>query len=1309
MSKANVLLLTLTMGVLSSVADGLVRFTDEYRTTGRNAAFANARKCADAILAANDANVLPDDLAALLELSRYVESTARDRYRAFVAARVPSRSDGASAAMEKVFAQQDIIRQIDRDIADVLRNLPPRAGLLGSDRAEWRRMSLHPDSARVVAEAEALLGEPIPDTSDSLYVEFWTTGNRSNYQKPYFRRLVRLVKLTVAESIERKGRFLPALLATIDAICSMKSWVLPAHDSTDNKGGNLRGTVTSVDLFSSQIASHLACTVNFLGDDLPSEAVGKIRAEIERRIFAPLRLSYAHADRDGCVRRRCDPLLNWWICGVNNWNAVCHDNVVTTALALLDDPRERAFFVARALRGLRFYAKGGFAADGYCSEGMGYWNYGYGHLLMLGLTLRDLTDGKIDIFEEPIYRKAAEYAYGYRLEHGVSPSFADGCGAPSPANLALVRRVWPDLTCRAAEKASPFGVAADGVAGIYTDRYVSLLGMAKSHPCKTSHGVETLPLRSEFPVGQVWLMRAGRDMSVAVKGGHNGELHNHNDVGSYYLVSEGKLLSGDPGGEEYTARTFSARRYESKVINSYAHPVPVVDGKLQSNGRDFAAKVLKKEFTDACDIVVLDISGAYEVPHLLSLVRTFRFDRAKKAFSVTDSVKFSKPSAFEEVYTTFAGEKFGTPVVSVSVSKGGRTVRSSEHISNPGKIEPTRHSLAFESPVTEAEITLTFTVAEPIPSASHFRSRPDSRGISGRIWGNDAAPGQAAADRAAAGEVMVVNVPWSFPSNRIDWLFNPTKGRGAFNPEWTWQLNRMPFWLALAAAYRKTGDEKYARAFVRQFSDWLAQTGGVPPEKGFNTVGSPWRTIEEGLRLLGSWSVAFETFRKSPAFTDELLLAFVRSAHAQAKHLLAHGTKGNWLLMEMTGAYVFAVQFPEFPDAAAMRTEALRRFTAAASAQLLPDGLHDELSPDYHNVFYSTVSRIFRLAAANGRDGELPPVFRDLLRRGAEGPLAMMTPGFVQPRFNDCFTVPVSAVMRNALAVFPDREDFRWALSKGLEGRPPAGETPSRFLPYAGFAVMRGGWTPDAAYLAFDVGPLGMAHKHQDKLAFTMWKGGEELVFDDGGGQYERSDFRSYARSAHAHNTLLVDGLGQVRNDPVKMTEPIEAGWVSTSDGDAAFGVYDQGFGPQERRLARHRRDIRFDRMSETFTVTDCATSVDGNEHEYTLLFHLDTTNVAISADGRSLNATYGAGRKWALEMMFDGDARLSVSKATGRKTPSLAGWFVGRNDLTVHPATTVFVTAPRGKERTFTTKLRPYASVAACTSSTQTPNNPNP
>ena len=569
----------------------------------------------------------------------------------------------------------------------------------------------------------------------------------------------------------------------------------------------------------------------------------------------------------------------------------------------------------------------------------------------------------------------------------------------------------------------------------------------------------------------------------------------------------------------------------------------------------------------------------------------------------------------------------------------------------------------------------------------NYRERPAAPGWTMDGWGARDSFDREAADRIAAGEVTVVGISWSFPSGAIDWLSNPTAARGPFNPEWTWQLNRMSFWKTLARAYAETGDEKYAQAFARQFAGWIKQTGGVPPESGYNGRGSPWRTIEEGLRLLDSWNVAFEVFRRSPSFTDDLIREFVRSSRAQAKHLLAHSTDHNWLLMEMTGVYVFAVTFPEFPDSEAMRREALARFTAAARAQLLPDGLHDELSSDYHCVFYLTMARIYRLARAAGLECELPDDFRELLQRGAEGVLATTTPSFVQPCFNDSWATPASIVMGIAFEFFPERSDFRWAATGGREGAPPAGGTASRFLPYAGIAVMRGDWSPDSSYLAFDVGPLGNCHEHQDKLSFTFWKGGEELIFDDGGGQYDDSEFRRYAISGYDHNTLLVDGLAQDRSAPRRSDRPIDAGWTTSPAGDFAFGVYDQGFGPKRAKLAVHRREIRFDRRADAFTVTDEATSADGAEHEYTLLFQLDTTNVVVSADGRCLRASYGPGRKWSLEMTFDGAS--GVSTASGRTAPSPAGWFVGRDDTNVHLATTVFVTAPRALSRRFVTRLR--------------------
>ena len=85
---------------------------------------------------------------------------------------------------------------------------------------------------------------------------------------------------------------------------------------------------------------------------------------------------------------------------------------------------------------------------------------------------------------------------------------------------------------------------------------------------------------------------------AALKGGTNGEQHNHNDVGSFSVVLGRKMVVCDPGAEVYTARTFSARRYESKVLNSFGHAVPVIAGQLQRTGLAAHAEILRHEFTD---------------------------------------------------------------------------------------------------------------------------------------------------------------------------------------------------------------------------------------------------------------------------------------------------------------------------------------------------------------------------------------------------------------------------------------------------------------------------------------------------------------------------------------------------------------------------------------------------------------------------------------------------------------------------------------------------------------------------------------
>ena len=63
------------------------------------------------------------------------------------------------------------------------------------------------------------------------------------------------------------------------------------------------------------------------------------------------------------------------------------------------------------------------------------------------------------------------------------------------------------------------------------------------------------------------------------------------------------------------------------MLNSFGHPVPRVAGQLQRMGRGAIAKVVKTEFTDAADTLVLDLSAGYKVDELKKLERTFVFSR----------------------------------------------------------------------------------------------------------------------------------------------------------------------------------------------------------------------------------------------------------------------------------------------------------------------------------------------------------------------------------------------------------------------------------------------------------------------------------------------------------------------------------------------------------------------------------------------------------------------------------------------------------------------------------------------------------
>lgn len=310
-------------------------------------------------------------------------------------------------------------------------------------------------------------------------------------------------------------------------------------------------------------------------------------------------------------------------------------------------------------------------------------------------------------------------------------------------------------------------------------------------------------------------------------------------------------------------------------------------------------------------------------------------------------------------------------------------------------------------------------------------------------------------------------------------------------------------------------------------------------------------------------------------------------------------------------------------------------------------------------MVFNNNTTVWHIARQYGRLGELPQDFLPLLEKAAEAYLAMAAPGLTQPRTNDCYTLRTKSVLQPASQLFPHRQDFRWAATGRAEGTPPAGGTASRYLPWGGFAVMRSDWGPEAAYLCFDVGPLGRAHEHQDKLNINLYKGSEELIFDDGGGQYDRSPHYFHARSGAGHNTLLVDGLAQFRREPKTAEAPVEAGWISNERFDYAAADYRDGFGPEEAKFAVHRREVLFAKP-DFFCVADTVNSRDGRAHDYELLFQLDTLKL------KPVDELPGAvisdfGRNYDILIVPLYPEGLEVSRVSGQKEPRLAGWYAGR------------------------------------------------
>ncbi len=549
------------------------------------------------------------------------------------------------------------------DIEAALRAADPKPPFPpASDRDGWaaiRRAIGEEKAGSIIAQAEQAARTPIPPLPATLWLEFQRTGRREGFQDPRQARRAMMTHLALAECLEGRGRFLDPLLDVVWAILEESSWSLPAHQISLTDMAR-----PHIDLGVAGTAIDLAELNLLLAAQLDPLVGRRIRWEIDHRCFTPYLTRHDW----------------WWLYNtrqrrVNNWTAVCNAGVVGAAIYLEPDPARLAEMIARAARSLDDFLVT-FDADGGSSEGPGYWTYGFGNYCVFAEQVEWRTAGQIRFMDEPIIRKAAQFPLRTLLGPGVSVNFSDCDRNVSfiPAHLAyLARRLdLPDLM--------KFARAQPG------HRRQSELHWALRDLCwrpDPEPAGEFVPNRHDWFSEMMWMLARydpadPNALVLAAKGGHNGEMHNQNDVGNFVVHVNGETLIPDVGRGRYTRAYFGPERYTFFVNSSRGHSVPRPNGQEQLPGQQYGATLIAHQADAEMDRLTLELKGAYPAAaDLATLRRTVALHREAPRgwIEVADEVGFAtRPGQCESVITTFAAVEIEAAAAIIRGERGSLRV-----------------------------------------------------------------------------------------------------------------------------------------------------------------------------------------------------------------------------------------------------------------------------------------------------------------------------------------------------------------------------------------------------------------------------------------------------------------------------------------------------------------------------------------------------------------------------------------------------------------------------------------------------------
>lgn len=486
--------------------------------------------------------------------------------------------------------------------------------------------------------------EPI---SASIALDFVRSGDRERHSNISFAKRNTLTELILAESMEDKGRFTEAILNGVWSICEESYWGVPAHigqtglPDVDNP---------VVDLFTAETASVLALADYFIGpklDKINPLIRKRIYTETNRRLFIPM---MTKGDNYSWMSKTK---------AVNNWNPWIMSNWMLSNLLLEKQEPRRAAMLYASLSGLDRYLNG-LGEDGGCDEGPSYWFAAGGSVYDCLELLQQST--KLQVFDHPLVQKMAAYVYKAHIDGYYFTNFADADPVLRPDGLMLYRYgksiADKQLESLGAWSFKQFPITS--VAGFQRMRRVQNLLTISN--IKTD--AEYQPVKDAWVSDiQVMTARTSKGLYLATHGGHNAESHNHNDVGDFIVYANGQPMIVDAGRGNYTARTFSSKRYELWFTRSEFHNLPIINGFGQMAGREFEANNVVSKINDQQAQLQMDIAAAYpKASGIKKWERSIQLDRLKNQILLSDNYSSEqKLNSLQQVFMTIADIDLSKP------------------------------------------------------------------------------------------------------------------------------------------------------------------------------------------------------------------------------------------------------------------------------------------------------------------------------------------------------------------------------------------------------------------------------------------------------------------------------------------------------------------------------------------------------------------------------------------------------------------------------------------------------------------------